>query len=207
MGTAGRVCSICPRPHVSCNCQATLLFLSCTFPCAGIVCRFAGLMHIVIATSQPSCIHQCTVTVEHPHLPKAKFGIKNNHLVVWLNSTGNYGCRSQTPQCLHLFNDDRTNYKLHYTYFEHTVDLLLILVRSAIQSHLISWSFQNLSKHALNVLTVFTSTTEFPKLCQILTVRNRLFIITKAFIAVILSSFMQKNHFLYSLSMLDQSCH
>ena len=42
-------------------------------------------------------------------------------------------------------------------------------VRSAVKSNLTDWCFQNLSKRALNALTVQASTTELGKLFQIFT--------------------------------------
>ena len=44
-------------------------------------------------------------------------------------------------------------------------------VRSAVKSNLTDWCFQNLSKRALNALTVQASTTELGKLFQIFTTR------------------------------------
>ena len=44
-------------------------------------------------------------------------------------------------------------------------------VRSAVKSNLTDWCFQNLSKRALNALTVQASTTELGKLFQIFTMR------------------------------------
>ena len=44
-------------------------------------------------------------------------------------------------------------------------------VRSAVKSNLTNWCFQNLSKRALNALTVQVSTTELGKLFQIFTIR------------------------------------
>jgi len=42
-------------------------------------------------------------------------------------------------------------------------------VRSAVKSNFTNWCYQNLSKHALNALTVQASTTELGKLFQIFT--------------------------------------
>ena len=49
-------------------------------------------------------------------------------------------------------------------------DLSPIPVRSAVKSNFTSWCIQNLSKRALNWLTLLTSTS-FGKLFQILTIR------------------------------------
>ena len=50
-------------------------------------------------------------------------------------------------------------------------DRLLVPVRSAVKSNFTNWCCQNLSKHALNALTVQVSTTELGKLFQIVTTR------------------------------------
>ena len=50
-------------------------------------------------------------------------------------------------------------------------DRFLVPVRSAVKSNLTDWCFQNLSKRALNALTVQASTTELVKLFQIFTMR------------------------------------
>ena len=50
-------------------------------------------------------------------------------------------------------------------------DRFPVPVRSAVKSNLTDWCFQNLSKRALNALTVQASTTELGKLFQILTMR------------------------------------
>ena len=43
-------------------------------------------------------------------------------------------------------------------------DRFPVPIRSAVKSNLTDWSFQNLSKRALNALTVQASTTELGKL-------------------------------------------
>ena len=48
-------------------------------------------------------------------------------------------------------------------------DRFPVPVRSAVKSNLTDWCFQNLSKRALNALTVQASTTELGKLFQIFT--------------------------------------
>jgi len=48
-------------------------------------------------------------------------------------------------------------------------DRFPVPVRSAVKSNLTDWCFQNISKHALNALTVQASTTELGKLFQIFT--------------------------------------
>ena len=50
-------------------------------------------------------------------------------------------------------------------------DRFPVPVRSAVKSNLTDWCFQNLSKRALNALTVQPSTTELGKLFQIFTMR------------------------------------
>ena len=50
-------------------------------------------------------------------------------------------------------------------------DRFPVPARSAVKSNLTDWCFQNLSKHALNALTVQASTTELGKLFQIFTMR------------------------------------
>ena len=50
-------------------------------------------------------------------------------------------------------------------------DRFPVPVRSAVKSNLTDWCFQNLSKRALNALTVQASTTELDKLFQIFTMR------------------------------------
>jgi len=50
-------------------------------------------------------------------------------------------------------------------------DRLLVPVRSAVKSNFTNWCCQNLSKRALNALTVQASTTELGKLFQIVTMR------------------------------------
>ena len=50
-------------------------------------------------------------------------------------------------------------------------DRFPVPVRSAVKSNLTDWCFQNLSKRALNALTVQASTTELGKLLQIFTMR------------------------------------
>ena len=68
------------------------------------------------------------------------------------NSTENYGRR-----CL--------------THFMTSSDRFPIPVRSAVKSNFTNWCCQNLSKRALNALTVQASTTELVKLFQIFTMR------------------------------------
>ena len=50
-------------------------------------------------------------------------------------------------------------------------DRFPVPVRLAVKSNLTDWCFQNLSKRALNALTVQASTTELGKLFQIFTMR------------------------------------
>jgi len=50
-------------------------------------------------------------------------------------------------------------------------DRFLVSVRSAVKSNFTNWCCQNLSKRALNALTVHTSTTELGKLFQIFAMR------------------------------------
>ena len=50
-------------------------------------------------------------------------------------------------------------------------DRFPVPVRSAVKSNITDWCFQNLSKRALNALTVQASTTELGKLFQIFTMR------------------------------------
>ena len=50
-------------------------------------------------------------------------------------------------------------------------DRLPVPVRSAVKSNFADWCCQNLSKRALNALTVQASTTELGKLFQIFTMR------------------------------------
>ena len=50
-------------------------------------------------------------------------------------------------------------------------DRFPVPVRSAVKSNLTDWCFQNLSKRALNALTVQATTTELGKLFQIFTMR------------------------------------
>ena len=50
-------------------------------------------------------------------------------------------------------------------------DRFPVPVRSDVKSNLTDWCFQNLSKRALNALTVQASTTELGKLFQIFTMR------------------------------------
>ena len=52
-------------------------------------------------------------------------------------------------------------------------DRFPVPVRSAVKSNLTDWCFQNLSKRALNALTVQASTTELGKLFQIFTMREK----------------------------------
>jgi len=52
-----------------------------------------------------------------------------------------------------------------------TSDLFPVPVRSAVKSNFPNWCCQNLSKRALNALTVQASTTELGKLFQIFTMR------------------------------------
>jgi len=48
-----------------------------------------------------------------------------------------------------------------------TSDRFPVPIRSAVKSNFTDWCCQNLSKHALNALTVQASTTELGKLVQI----------------------------------------
>ena len=52
-------------------------------------------------------------------------------------------------------------------------DRFPVPVRSAVKLNLTDWCFQNLSKRALNALTVQASTTELGKLFQIFTMREK----------------------------------
>ena len=56
-----------------------------------------------------------------------------------------------------------------------TSDRFPVPVRSAVKSNLTDWCFQNLSKRALNALTVQASTTELGKLFQIFTIHTHPF--------------------------------
>ena len=51
-------------------------------------------------------------------------------------------------------------------------DRFLVPIRSAVKSNFTNWCCQNLSKRALNALTVQASTTELGKLFQIFTMRT-----------------------------------
>jgi len=55
-------------------------------------------------------------------------------------------------------------------HFMTSSDRFPVPVRSAVKSNLTNWCCQNLTKHALNALTVKVSTTELGKLFQIFTV-------------------------------------
>ena len=57
-------------------------------------------------------------------------------------------------------------------HFMTSSDRFPVPVRSAVKSNLTDWCFLNLSKRALNALTVQASTTELGKLFQIFTRRN-----------------------------------
>ena len=87
----------------------------------------------------------------------------------WIgNSTqGEFTDAGETPQCPHVFIKIKYNYTSHIT----RTDLSPIPVRSAVKSNCTSWCNQNLSKRALNWLTLLTSTTSFGRLFQILTMR------------------------------------
>jgi len=52
-----------------------------------------------------------------------------------------------------------------------TSDRFPVPIRSAVKSNFTDWCCQNLSKHALNALTVQASTTELGKLFQIFRMR------------------------------------
>ena len=56
-------------------------------------------------------------------------------------------------------------------HFMTSTDRFPVPVRSAVKSNFTTWCCQNLSKRALNVLTVQASTTELSKLFQIFTTR------------------------------------
>ena len=76
------------------------------------------------------------------------------------NSTSIYGSRCKTS----LYNKN-------YNPLTSCTDLSPIPVRSTIKSYLTSWCIQNLSKRALNRLTVSTSTTKLGWLFQMLTIQ------------------------------------
>ena len=86
-----------------------------------------------------------------------------------LNSTESYGRRCLTPLSPHR------NYILSWTkqyHFMTSSDRFPVPVRSAVKSNFTSWCCQNLSKRALNALTVQVSTTELGKLFEIFTMRG-----------------------------------
>ena len=56
-------------------------------------------------------------------------------------------------------------------HFMTSSDRFQVPVRSTVKSNLTDWCFQNLSKRALNALTVQAPTTELGKLFQIFTMR------------------------------------
>ena len=56
-------------------------------------------------------------------------------------------------------------------HFMTSSDRFPVPIRSAVKSNLTDWCFQNLSKRALNALTVQASTTELGKLFQLFTMR------------------------------------
>jgi len=67
------------------------------------------------------------------------------------NSTDNYGRRCLTPLSPHHY--DLTLINEHY-HFTTSSDRFPVPVRSAVKSNLTAWSWQTLSNHALNALTV-----------------------------------------------------
>jgi len=85
--------------------------------------------------------------------------------VMKLNSTENYGCRCVTHPSPHRY------YILSLTNNITSSDRFPVPVRSAVKSNFIYWCCQNLSKRALNALTVQASTIELGKLFQIFTMR------------------------------------
>jgi len=74
-------------------------------------------------------------------------------------------CVCLTPLSPHRYNLTIINEHYHFM----TTDRFSVPVRSAAKSHLTAWCCKNLSKHALNSLTVQASTTEFGRLFQVLT--------------------------------------
>jgi len=77
-----------------------------------------------------------------------------------LNSTGNYGCRCQTP--LSPYQYLRVKFWKHY-HFLTSSDRFPRAVRWAEKWNLTAWCDQNLSNRALNALSVLALTTEFGK--------------------------------------------
>jgi len=84
------------------------------------------------------------------------------------NSTENYGRRCLTPLSPHRNLYTITNEQYH---FMTSFDRFPVPVRSAVKSNFTHWCCQNLSKGALNALTVQASTTELGKLFQTITMR------------------------------------
>jgi len=88
-----------------------------------------------------------------------------------LNATSFNGRRCKTPICPYLYNTTM--------FCKTTFDIFFVLrsissssqIGRVIIGYLTSWFIQNLSKRALNKLTVLTSTTWFGRLFQMLTVR------------------------------------
>ena len=84
------------------------------------------------------------------------------------NSTENYGRTCLTPLSPHRNLYTVTNEQYH---FMTSFDRFPVPVRSAVKSNFTHWCCQNLSKGALNALTVQASTTELGKLFQTITMR------------------------------------
>jgi len=82
-----------------------------------------------------------------------------------LNSTENYGRRCLTPLSPHPYNLTIANEH----HFMTSSDRFPVPVRSDVKSNFTAWCCQNLSKRALNALTVQASTTELGRLFPILT--------------------------------------
>ena len=80
--------------------------------------------------------------------------LSNMVIATQLNSTENYGCRCLTLLCPHRYNLTIINEHYH---FMTSSDRIPVPVRSAVKSNLAAWCCQNLSKRALNVLTVLAS--------------------------------------------------
>ena len=83
-----------------------------------------------------------------------------------LNSTENYGCRCLIPLSPHRYNNLTIINEHHH--FMTSSDRFPVPIRSAVKSYLTAWCCQNLSKRAVNALTVQSSTSELGRLFQVL---------------------------------------
>ena len=100
------------------------------------------------------------------------FGQLNLHCKINapLNSTQlNRGLRTQVSDTSKSASSLYTIINKQYHYM--TSDRFPVPIRSAVKSNFTDWCCQNLSKHALNALTVQASTTELGKLFQIFRMR------------------------------------